>query len=34
LIRHLFGFRQAAASARGVLSRRKLAVVIDYTWRT
>ena len=30
LIRHLFGFRRAAASARGVLSRRKLAVIIDY----
>jgi AraC family transcriptional regulator len=30
LIRYLFGFRRAAASARGVLSRRKLALVIDY----
>jgi AraC family transcriptional regulator len=30
LIRHLFGFRRAAASLRGVLSRRKLDLVIDY----
>src|ERR1700736_1996523 len=30
LIRHLFGFRRAAARARGVLARRKLAVIIDY----
>ena len=30
LIRHLFGFRRAAARARGVLSRRKLAATIDY----
>src|SRR5258707_11833279 len=30
LIRHLFGFRRAAARARGVLSPRKLAAIIDY----
>ena len=30
LIRHLFGFRRAAARALGVLSRRKLAATIDY----
>ena len=30
LIRHLFGFRPAAARSRGVLSRRKLAATIDY----
>jgi AraC family transcriptional regulator len=30
LIRHLFGFRPAAARGRGVLSRRKLATIIDY----
>jgi AraC family transcriptional regulator len=30
-MRHLlFGFRRAAASARGVLSRRKLATIFDY----
>src|SRR6202040_4476962 len=30
LIRHLFGTRRAAARGRGVLSRRKLAAIIDY----
>jgi AraC family transcriptional regulator len=30
LIRRLFGFRPAAACGRGVLSRRKLATIIDY----
>jgi AraC family transcriptional regulator len=30
LIRHLFGFRQAAARSRRALSRRKLAGIIDY----
>jgi AraC family transcriptional regulator len=30
LIRHLFGFRSAASRRRGVLSRRKLATIVDY----
>jgi AraC family transcriptional regulator len=30
LIRHLFGFRRAATRARGGLSRRQLATIIDY----
>jgi AraC family transcriptional regulator len=30
LIRHLFGFRPAAGRGRGVLSRRRLALIIDY----